>query len=209
MIFAEKLDYGKVGEGLIAQWLMARGNLILPVYEVEKTANKGPQLFSAAANLVSPDLVAFTSHGVMWIEAKHKTVFTWHRNTQHWTTGIDLRHYEDYMEVAKQTKLPVWLMFFHRNEVPSDSDKRYGCPSECPTGLYGGDLLLAQVSLFQGLHVYLVLDEKRRIFGANHGVVHAVCHGFFQGFHDHHSLGSYGAIITLVRFADQQWQKGR
>ena len=156
MKFAEKLDYGKVGEGLIAQWLMARGNLILPVYEVEKTANKGPQLFSAAASLVSPDLVAFTSNGVMWIEAKHKTVFTWHRNTQHWTTGIDLRHYEDYMEVAKQTKLPVWLMFFHRNEMPSDNDKRYGCPSKCPTGLYGGDVFT------------LSLKEHHRTLAINH-----------------------------------------
>jgi hypothetical protein len=140
MSFAQKLEYGKVAEGLIAQWLMARGNSILPVYEIEKSVGKGPQLFSASAEHVAPDMVAFTSNGVMWVEAKHKTVFTWHRNTQHWTTGIDLRHYGDYMHVAKQTKLPVWLMFFHRNEVPSDSDKRYGCPSECPTGLFGGDL---------------------------------------------------------------------
>jgi len=140
MSFTENLKYGKVAEGLIAQWLMARGNSILPVYEIEKSTGKGPQLFSADSEHVAPDMVVFSCKGVMWVEAKHKTVFTWHRNTEQWTTGIDLRHYDDYMQVAKQTKLPVWLMFFHREKNPSENDRRFKCPPECPTGLFGGNL---------------------------------------------------------------------
>jgi len=140
MSFAEKLAFGKVAEGFIANWLMARGNSVLPVYEIEKSTGKGPQLFGLDASLVAPDMVAFTENGVVWIEAKHKSVFTWHRNTQQWTTGIDLRHYGDYLKVAKTTRLPVWLMFFHNRAEPSDSDRRMGCPESCPTGLFGGDI---------------------------------------------------------------------
>lgn len=140
MNFAENLAFGKVAEGLIANWLMARGNSVLPVYEIEKSTGKGPQLFGMDASLVAPDMVTFTENGVMWIEAKHKSVFTWHRNTQQWTTGIDLRHYADYLKVAKTTRLPVWLMFFHKNSNPSDVDIRSGCPAQCPTGLFGGDI---------------------------------------------------------------------
>jgi hypothetical protein len=62
------------------------------------------------------------------------------RQSSQWTTGIDLRHYGDYLHVAKQTKLPVWLLFFHRDSAPSQSDLRFGCPAECPVGLFGGEL---------------------------------------------------------------------
>lgn len=140
MSFEDKLTFGKVAEGLIAQWLMSRGSSVLPVYEIEKSSGKGPQLFGLDSSLVAPDMVAFTANGVVWIEAKHKTVFTWHRNTKQWTTGIDLRHYGDYLKVAKATRLPVWLMFFHRSDTPSDNDLQMGCPNVCPTGLFAGDI---------------------------------------------------------------------
>jgi hypothetical protein len=92
-------------------------------------------------------MLVFTSAGIVWIEAKHKTRFTWHRNTHRWTTGIDLRHYGEYFAVEKRTKLPVWLMFFHRDSSPSAADIAQGCPPECPTGLFGGklfDLVLSE-----------------------------------------------------------------
>ncbi len=140
MSFEEKLAVGKVAEGLISQWLQARGHSVLPAYEIEKSSGKGPQLFTAEGDFVSPDLLTFSHKGIYWVEAKHKSVFTWHRNTQQWTTGVDLRHYLDYLNVSKQTKLPVWLMFFHRESCPSDNDRKFGCPAECPTGLFGGEL---------------------------------------------------------------------
>lgn len=140
MNFQQNLETGRVAEGLIAKWLMARGNAVMPAYEIEKSYGKGPQLFMLAESFVLPDMLVFTHDGICWIEAKHKTVFTWHRMTQRWVTGIDLRHYVDYHRVAKQTKLPVWLMFYHRSSAPSADDLRHGCPPECPTGLFGGEL---------------------------------------------------------------------
>lgn len=141
MGFNENLAVGQIAESAIAKWLMARGSAVMPAYQVEKQSGKGPQLFTQADGLVAPDLLVFTTNnGIQWIESKHKTVFTWWRKTGAWTTGIDLRHYGDYLRVAKETRLPVWLLFFHRNSKPDPRDLQYGCPPECPTGLFGGEL---------------------------------------------------------------------
>jgi len=150
MKFESQLKIGRVAEGLIARWLIERGASVMPVYEIEVSHGKGPQLFRAGADLVAPDMLVFNSKGICWVESKHKSVFSWHRLTQKWTTGIDLRHYEDYIEVAKQTDAPVWLMFFHRESKPSANDAQHGCPAVCPTGLFAGDLAV------------LVLNENHR-----------------------------------------------
>lgn len=140
MSFAENLRTGRATESLIAKWLMARGAAVMPAYEIELKTGKGPQVFTSAASFVAPDLLVFNDHGIQWVEAKHKTVFTWHRMSQQWTTGIDLRHYADYLRVTQQTKLSVWLLFFHDTEQPAGRDVAHGCPDTCPTGLFGGDL---------------------------------------------------------------------
>jgi hypothetical protein len=77
---------------------------------------------------------------MIWIEAKHKTVFSWHRNTGRWCTGIDLHHYDDYKRVQATSKRPVWLLFLHRSARPDDRDMRSNCPPRCPVGLFGSDL---------------------------------------------------------------------
>lgn len=139
--FEEKLASGKIAEGLIAAWLKSRGSAVLPAYEIEKSTGKGPQLFSTEGDFVAPDMLTFTHNGIVWIEAKHKSVFTWHRVSAEWTTGIDLRHYGEYFKVIWRTKAPVWLLFYHRESTPDARDKRHGCPQRCPVGLYGGNLL--------------------------------------------------------------------
>jgi hypothetical protein len=146
MSFKQNLQTGRIAEGLIARWLMSRGASVMPAYEIEKSSGKGPQLFHSDGELVAPDMLVFSHRGIQWVESKHKTVFTWHRISGQWTTGIDLRHYGDYLNVAKQTKMPVWLLFFHRESQPSPDDVKHGCPRECPTGLFGGELFSLVVS---------------------------------------------------------------
>jgi len=140
MSFSESLAQGRVAESQIAKWLMIRGAAVMPAYEIEKQRFCGPQLFTNAGGFIAPDLLVFRDSGMLWVEAKHKSVFTWHRNSGKWTTGIDLHHYGQYMHVSKQTQLPVWLLFFHREETPDARDAQHGCPSKCPTGLFGGEL---------------------------------------------------------------------
>lgn len=132
--FARSLANGRVGESLIANWFKRRGYSILPVYEKELGEGKGPQLFTAEGGLIAPDMLCFKGEKVMWIEAKHKSVFSWHRRTQRWVTGIDIRHYEDYQRVEAQSPWPVWLLFLHREGYTAEP------PHNCPVGLFGGDL---------------------------------------------------------------------
>lgn len=107
---------------------------MLPVYEIIKDQGKGPQLYMPSGELIAPDLFVFSTNGAWWMEAKHKTAFTWHRNTGRWTTGIDLRHYEDYCKVDDSTPWPVWLLFLHEGGQAKDS------PANSPAGLFGNAL---------------------------------------------------------------------
>jgi len=161
MTFADNLAQGRVAEGWIARWIMSRGSSVLPAYEIEYQHFKGPQLFSYECELVAPDMITFTSNGIVWIEAKHKSVFTWHRKTKRWTTGVDLHHYQQYLQVAKNTRLPVWLLFFHRDPQPDPKDAKHGCPHPCPTGLFGGDISRLKE---QENHRSLPKDENREGF---------------------------------------------
>lgn len=138
--FEHNLAFGQAGESVIARWLQARGHAIFPAYQVERSTGKGPQLFAASGDLVLPDLLAFRDGNIQWFEAKHKTCFTWHRISRQWVTGIDLRHYNEYREVAEKTSIPVWLLFWHPNSQPSQSDLKHGCPGACPIGLFGENI---------------------------------------------------------------------
>ena len=134
LTFPQKLGYGQVGESRIAQWLKGRGYSILPVYEIEIQSGKGPRLFTPVKNIVAPDMLIFRSSQTLWIEAKHKTAFTWYRIKQRWETGIDLRHYLDYCEIEDTSQFRVWLMFLHEGGQAKDS------PPDSPSGLYANSL---------------------------------------------------------------------
>jgi hypothetical protein len=134
MTFAKQLAYGQIGEGLIARWYKRQGYTILPIYEIEINTGKGPRLFAPERQLIAPDIFIFKSSQCYWIEAKHKTAFSWHRITNQWVTGIDLVHYVDYCTVDDVTPWPVWLTFLHEGGQAKDS------PEVSPSGLFGGSL---------------------------------------------------------------------
>jgi hypothetical protein len=134
MGFEANLAIGQAGESAIARWLRSRGFSALPIYEKIIDTGKGPQFFTPSGSLVAPDLLVCRGKSAFWVEAKNKAAFTWHRNTARWTTGIDWRHYMDYLAVADGSPWPVWLMFLQGAGRAKDS------PDGCPTGLYGNDL---------------------------------------------------------------------
>lgn len=52
-------------------------------------------------------------------------------------TGINHRHYCDYVRVQKETGLDVWLLFLHRNAETWPPDvQKWNAPGVCPTGLF-------------------------------------------------------------------------
>lgn len=134
MGFGESLSYGKIAESHIAKYFLSKGYSVLPIYEKQIHEGKGPQLFIGDQAIIGTDMLVFNNDKVFWIEAKHKTAFSWHRNTSRWVTGIDLRHYEHYIKIQEYTNWPVWIMFFHEGGKAKDS------PGESPKGLFGNDL---------------------------------------------------------------------
>lgn len=150
--FEKSLEVGKVGESEIAKWFRGKGYHILPVYEIEKNQFKGPAVFSAdGTEIIAPDMLVFSSDKTWWIEAKHKSAFTWHRISKRWVTGIDLHHYEEYLRINRLAVWPVWLMFLHKDGIAKDTPK--GMKS--PTGLFGNSLQ----------HLFLNENHRHR----NHG----------------------------------------
>jgi hypothetical protein len=135
MSFERQLAKGMLGEDEISQWLIRRGYSILPAYQIIQDHGKGPRLFTPAGKLVSPDLLAFNGEKTIWIEAKTKSAFSWHRITQKWTTGIDRRHWLDYVEVDATSPFRVAIAFLHR-EGSLAKDTPDGMRS--PYGLYAG-----------------------------------------------------------------------
>jgi hypothetical protein len=137
--FAASLAIGQIGESHIARWLRhEKGCAVLPVYEKEIDTGKGPRLFAPHREIVAPDMLVLKHTKIFWVEAKHKGVFSWHRLTGRWTTGIDLNHYHHYLSVAEGWPYPVYLLFLHQRE--SAEDRRPGEPWPCPTGLFGGEI---------------------------------------------------------------------
>lgn len=122
---------GQAGESVISQWLRRKNWTILPVYEKILDTGKGPHLFMPEQVLIAPDLFAFQHEKAYWIEAKHKNAFSWFRKDQRWVTGIDLRHYQEYLKVDELTPWPVWLFFLQKGGKAKDS------PEESPAGLFG------------------------------------------------------------------------
>lgn len=154
MSFQQQLALGMAAENRIAKYLLARGNAVLPAYEIENENDKGPRLLMPKGrNLIVTDLLVFGPAKVVWVEAKWKTRFSWYRKTKSWDTGIDDHHYQDYLQITKETPFPVWLMFLHDLAEPSSSDLKWGSPEICPTGLFGGILTeLSCCSRFSDRH---------------------------------------------------------
>lgn len=132
--FAATVAYGQAGESAIARQLRSRGFAVLPAYEKILSTGKGPQLYLPKGAIIAPDLLVFKGANVLWIEAKHKSAFSWHRITERWCTGIDLRHYEHYQRVEKESPWHVWLLFLHDGGQAKDS------PPNSPHGLFGNAL---------------------------------------------------------------------
>lgn len=133
-----------MGESVIASWLRSKGYTVLPAYEKTVDDWKGPRLFLPNGKLVAPDMFALITRGdetrAMWVEAKTKSRFSWYRKDGAWQTGIDEPYFRDYIDLQRVHKLPVYLMFLHLDPVPSADDMKWGCPPECPTGLFFGRL---------------------------------------------------------------------
>jgi len=132
--FKDNLKFGKTAESKIARFFLDKNYGVLPIYEKEILEGKGPTVFFQDKEIIGTDMLIFKGDKIYWIEAKHKTAFSWHRITSRWVTGIDIHHYENYIEIMKRTEWPVWLIFYHEGGQSKDS------PEKSPEGLFGNEL---------------------------------------------------------------------
>lgn len=138
--FEKTLEIGRVGENDVSKYLISNGWTIFPICDSPADNFKGPRLNNSKHDIVAPDILAFTNNQSVWLEVKTKNAATLYRSKnkygkyRQWQTGIDMNAYEHYCEVSKNTPLPVWLTFLHRDGI----DKFSGLQS--PTGLYAETL---------------------------------------------------------------------
>lgn len=134
MSFDENLKFGVEGEETVSQWIRSRGRTVIPIYEKEGNDFKGPRVFTVSGDLVAPDLMVLDLSKFSFVEVKHKTVFSWHRISQRWVTGIDIRHWDDYCKIAQLHPVPFWILFLHRRSQTAEGD------GSSPTGLFGNSI---------------------------------------------------------------------
>jgi hypothetical protein len=108
--FEKQLDFGRVGEKLVARFLQRKGCGVLPSYDYAGSdGQKAPRLMFEVSGLVVPDLDAAKQGARKWIEVKtysHSPLFRAYGIRIH---GIRRRHYRDYLAVEEQTGNPVFL----------------------------------------------------------------------------------------------------
>lgn len=138
MSFSQSLAIGQIGESMIARWLNAQNYHVLPVYEKELGSGKGPRFFSNVGELIAPDMQVLNDKGqYVWLEAKMKTCFSFHGSTGRFVTGVNKKHYDDYVLVQNLTRCTVYLFFWHPIGKTRTADvNKWNAPPECPTGLF-------------------------------------------------------------------------
>jgi Holliday junction resolvase-like predicted endonuclease len=142
--YAQQDELGRFGENVVAYWLQSRGNSVVPLRDIETgDIFKGPRMTGPEGiEGACTDWLCTNRVKTVFIEVKTKRAFSWHRLRADWVTGIDQHYAEHYMMQRKNSSIPMWLLFLHLYPTPSDSDREHGCPDQCPTGLYGQEILV-------------------------------------------------------------------
>lgn len=111
--FESKLKLGEEGEHEVAQYLMRRGVSVLPLYQFD--IDTAPVIYSANSETISPDLICFKDDAFM-VEVKTKN--QWVSYMGRVETGLNLKHYNHYKQIACITGKEVYVFFNHREQHP-------------------------------------------------------------------------------------------
>ena len=116
--FDSQLAWGGQFEVAFSRWLGVRDTWNMPVYErkSDTPGKKGPRLFKADRQLISPDLLGWCGGKPFWWEVKRKTSSSVFRKTASRDTGIAEYLLNDYHAVQIVTLVPVWLIFGHEEQ---------------------------------------------------------------------------------------------
>ena len=162
---------GQAGEDAIKRWLVEeRQCSLLPLCDIDsREGSGGPRYIVPGGTFVSPDFLVSKDRMFMWVEVKCKSHATWHYVSRTWTTGIDLRYYNEYIRVQEQSQIPLWLIFYHESALSHPRDVRRGATQYCPRGIYGGEILALGKTIHHryepGGMIYWAIDDLVALSG--------------------------------------------
>jgi hypothetical protein len=108
----ENFKRGRNGEQLAADWLKRDGWYVLASYDYSGSDDHPPRLEGWARQFIIPDLDACKGGRRIWVEVKTKAAPSLHRATNIIEHGIPLRHYEQYLQVERETGCAVHLIIY-------------------------------------------------------------------------------------------------
>ena len=113
--FKLQLAFGKEGEHEIGEYLIKKNYSILPLYQFNDDI--APQLFTSNSTITAPDLFVCGNNKFFWVEVKTKN--RWIKYLGIYETGCNYKHYLEYLKISKETTLPVYLIFNHKEVYPT------------------------------------------------------------------------------------------
>lgn len=113
--FEEKLAFGKEGEHEVGEYFMNRGYSLLPLYQFEDKL--APKIYTNSGVIISPDIFVSGRHKAFWVEVKTKKRWIKFKGTLE--TGLNNRHYDEYIKIRQNTGLPLYVVFNHKEDDPN------------------------------------------------------------------------------------------
>lgn len=113
--FEEKLAFGKEGEHEVGDYFLSRGYSLLPLYQF--TDDLAPKVFYEGTAAISPDIFVSGDNGTFWVEVKTKN--RWIKYNGVLETGLNERHYLEYLKIKNKTALPLYVIFNHKEDNPN------------------------------------------------------------------------------------------
>lgn len=114
--FEKQLEYGEDGEHIVADYLLKKEFVILPLYQFENK-NQTPYLLYDKKLLILPDLTVWKNGKTYFIEVKRKRQWVKFKNKIE--TGINYKLFKSYEEITLITDSIIYLWFVHEYEEPT------------------------------------------------------------------------------------------
>lgn len=113
----EEYKLGHKGEVVVRDLLLKAGWFVSQTYDqLGPTGDKAPKCFGMPEGFlvssVLPDIDTFRNGERRWVEVKTKTKPTYNRKRKRDEHGINLRHWNDYRIVQKETGVPVFIFVY-------------------------------------------------------------------------------------------------
>jgi hypothetical protein len=179
--FEESLLQGVEGEKQAALELAKIGVSIMPLFQFGM-GKEAPFVLTEERKHIAPDLMCYKDRKAFFVEVKTKMQWVkvlWCEKTKKkvYETGINKRHFDEYLEIKKITGIPVFLCFKHEEESPTGFYfVEISTPSRHWNGFSPAGSYVMPAMVFYKMEDLLSIEGlKRKLFSQN-----SPCLGFWN-----------------------------